>query len=299
MHFISLRTKLLLGVAAMIIIPGFLFSLFLHPLISQKIRFEVNKRAVSFASYLAKDIADPLLKDDILDLQLHVIEAAKSEEPVEYIFVLDQDNNQRLSTEKGNILDIGVPILKNGIGSLHVGIPEEYVNERVADIINPLLWMIAGLLIAGCAVAAVFALSITRPITTLKKATDALGSGKFDGKIQIKSKDEIGLLAESFIKMVDDLKIADEEVKAHTQTQEKLIKELQEALSKIKTLEGMIPICAWCKKVRDDKGYWQQVEVYVSRHTKADFSHGMCPGCYKKSSQGLDDESEDETVKRD
>jgi sensor histidine kinase regulating citrate/malate metabolism len=133
MHFISLRTKLLLGVAAMIIIPGFLFSFFLHPLISQKIRFEVKKRAVSFASYLAKDIADPLLKDDILDLQLHVIEAAKSEEPVEYIFVLDQDNNplahsfkdgfpeglreanifsagqeyniQRLSTEKGNILD--------------------------------------------------------------------------------------------------------------------------------------------------------------------------------------------------
>jgi HAMP domain-containing protein len=180
-----------------------------------------------------------------------------------------------------------------------VGIPEAYVNESVADIINPLLWMIAGLLIAGCSVAAVFALTITRPISTLKKAADALGSGNFDGKIQITSKDEIGVLAKSFIKMVDDLKSADEKVKAYTRSQEELVKELQEALSKIKTLEGMIPICAWCKKVRDDKGYWQQVEVYVSRHTKADFSHGMCPDCYKKSAQELNDESEDETVEKD
>jgi CheY-like chemotaxis protein len=63
---------------------------------------------------------------------------------------------------------------------------------------------------------------------------------------------------------------------------EVLIKDLQEAMSKIKTLSGLIPICAWCKKIRDDQGYWQTVEQYVKEHSQADFTHGMCPECQKK-----------------
>jgi PAS domain S-box-containing protein len=63
---------------------------------------------------------------------------------------------------------------------------------------------------------------------------------------------------------------------------EKLITELQDAMSSIKTLRGLIPICASCKKVRNDDGYWQQVEVYVRDHSEADFSHGLCPECAKK-----------------
>ncbi len=55
--------------------------------------------------------------------------------------------------------------------------------------------------------------------------------------------------------------------------------ELQEALAKVKTLRGLLPICANCKKIRDDDGYWQQVEVYIERHSEAEFSHGMCPAC--------------------
>jgi hypothetical protein len=53
-------------------------------------------------------------------------------------------------------------------------------------------------------------------------------------------------------------------------------------LEEIKTLQGIIPICAQCKKIRDDKGYWEQVELYVSKHTKAQFSHGICPACAKE-----------------
>lgn len=63
---------------------------------------------------------------------------------------------------------------------------------------------------------------------------------------------------------------------------EALIKELQEALSKIKTLSGLIPICAWCKKIRDDKGYWQAVEQYISEHSQAEFTHSICSDCQKK-----------------
>lgn len=66
------------------------------------------------------------------------------------------------------------------------------------------------------------------------------------------------------------------------QARNSLLKELQTALGKIKTLRGLIPICASCKKIRNDKGFWQQVEEYVSEHTEADFSFGICEDCLAK-----------------
>ncbi len=63
---------------------------------------------------------------------------------------------------------------------------------------------------------------------------------------------------------------------------EKLISDLQKALAEVKTLSGMLPICSSCKKIRDDKGYWNQIEGYISEHSGAEFSHGLCPDCAKK-----------------
>ncbi len=63
---------------------------------------------------------------------------------------------------------------------------------------------------------------------------------------------------------------------------EELITELQEALATIKTLSGLIPICAWCKQIRNDTGYWQAVEQYIAEHSKAEFTHGICPKCQEK-----------------
>jgi PAS domain S-box-containing protein len=68
---------------------------------------------------------------------------------------------------------------------------------------------------------------------------------------------------------------------------EKLIRELQEALAKVKTLSGLLPICASCKKIRDDKGYWNQVEEYIGDRSEAEFSHSICPDCMKKLYPGL------------
>jgi PAS domain S-box-containing protein len=67
----------------------------------------------------------------------------------------------------------------------------------------------------------------------------------------------------------------------------KLVIELQEALSKVTTLSGLLPICASCKKIRDDRGYWTQVEVYVREHSDADFTHSICPDCAAKLYPGL------------
>lgn len=61
-----------------------------------------------------------------------------------------------------------------------------------------------------------------------------------------------------------------------------LIKQLQKALAEVKTLRGIIPICMVCKQIRNDKGYWEEVESYVSKHSEAHFSHGICPNCMKE-----------------
>ena len=63
---------------------------------------------------------------------------------------------------------------------------------------------------------------------------------------------------------------------------EKLIRELRQALAEVKALSGLLPICASCKKIRDDKGYWNQIEVYIRDHSEAEFSHSFCPDCAKK-----------------
>ena len=60
------------------------------------------------------------------------------------------------------------------------------------------------------------------------------------------------------------------------------VSQLEKALGEVKTLKGIVPICSFCKKIRNDKGYWDQVEVYVKAHTDADFSHGICPQCLKE-----------------
>jgi len=57
---------------------------------------------------------------------------------------------------------------------------------------------------------------------------------------------------------------------------------LADALNHIKTLQGLLPICAWCKRVRDDEGYWDQVEAYFHKNAGVDFTHGICPECLEK-----------------
>jgi DNA-binding response OmpR family regulator len=58
------------------------------------------------------------------------------------------------------------------------------------------------------------------------------------------------------------------------------VRELEEALSRVKQLQGLLPICSYCKKIRNDRNYWQQVEGYITEHSEVQFSHGICPDCY-------------------
>jgi hypothetical protein len=62
----------------------------------------------------------------------------------------------------------------------------------------------------------------------------------------------------------------------------RLIDELSKALARVKTLSGLLPICASCKKIRNDHGYWEQVEIYIQHRSQAEFTHGICPECMKR-----------------
>ena len=80
---------------------------------------------------------------------------------------------------------------------------------------------------------------------------------------------------------------------------ERLVQELQAALARVKLLSGLLPICANCKKVRDDQGYWKQVESYVESHSEATFTHGICPECLHKLYPGLEQRVLERTARKE
>lgn len=90
----------------------------------------------------------------------------------------------------------------------------------------------------------------------------------------IKDENEHGFAVVYVVRDITEKKKAEQE-------REKLITELQNALRELKVLNGLLPICASCKKIRDDKGYWNQIEAYIQAHSNAEFSHSLCPECAK------------------
>ena len=108
---------------------------------------------------------------------------------------------------------------------------------------------------------------------------DSLGVGA-DGYI-IKPISNKELVAR--IQAMERIKNAEDALRKKGKEQEELIVKLQAALAEIKTLQGLIPICSSCKKIRDDEGFWDQLEAYLSKHTDAVFTHGLCPDCFHKA----------------
>ena len=94
---------------------------------------------------------------------------------------------------------------------------------------------------------------------------------------------EGGYVADQTIPLLQNLGAELAERKRIEAEREKLIADLQDALDSIKTLNGLLPICASCKKIRDDQGYWQQIESYIRDHSEAEFTHGLCPDCAEKA----------------
>ncbi len=132
-----------------------------------------------------------------------------------------------------------------------------------------------GSFLLGICITVIIMYNISRSIKLLKLSTRQISEGEFDQLPQVRNHDELGDLSWAFQGMAQRLKLVEE-------ARESLIKSLRDSLAKIKRLQGMLPICASCKKIRDDKGYWNQIETYILEHSEAEFTHGYCPDCMKK-----------------
>jgi len=130
------------------------------------------------------------------------------------------------------------------------------------------------------------------PINIIGKAASSIATGEGVNQIDVYSKDELGDLARNMEAMSDSIqKHQAEIIKSHDELETRVkerTEELEKALSEIKTLSGILPICSHCKKIRDDTGYWNQIEAYVRDHSDAEFSHGICQECAEKYYPGID-----------
>ena len=134
---------------------------------------------------------------------------------------------------------------------------------------------------------------VLRPVLRLTDATKRIAEGDYSVSITSKRQDELGILTRTFSSM--SARIRDytanleqgiqertEQLNAANQDLRENMDRLEEALASVRTLEGILPICASCKKIRDEEGEWTSMEYYVARHSEAKFSHGICPNCIQE-----------------
>ncbi len=177
--------------------------------------------------------------------------------------------------------------------------------EALANVDRAVLWGL-GLLVGLTAVILVatlrFSRHLSRPLEELAGAADGIARGDYSHQVPVRSADEVGLLARGFNSMAsrvatahaglqENVRELQQEIQRRRRVEserEALIAELTQAMAEIRTLEGIIPICASCKKIRDDHGYWNQLETYLAEHSQAHFSHGLCPDCLARYEQDMD-----------
>jgi HAMP domain-containing protein len=186
----------------------------------------------------------------------------------------------------------GYAPLRNSDGRYLVGI-----DMRADEVDNKLSQLrLTGLvsLLGSLLLALVFALYLSRGLTSrvgaLTSRCRQVAAGRFDARIEMRTFDEFDDLIEAFNSMSEDLgqarRQADQAIAELRDARDNLEQRVQErtgeletALEKVQVLSGMLPICCSCKKIRNDEGYWQQVEQFVEMRTSARFTHGLCPEC--------------------
>lgn len=120
------------------------------------------------------------------------------------------------------------------------------------------------------------AMGISRDITEQKKAEAEIK--KLTEELERRVIERTAQLEATNLELKDQIAVR----KRAEQEREVVIQQLKEALAKVKTLSGLLPICSHCKKIRDDKGYWNQLEDFIRQHSEAEFTHGICPECARE-----------------
>jgi len=203
--------------------------------------------------------------------------------------------DEKLVRDEWGVFLSGYAPLRNGGGRYLIGI-DMRANEVESKLSQLRLVGVISLL-ASILLALLFGLSfsrgLSRRVQALIRRCREIASGRLEGHIESRTFDEFDDLVDAFNMMSDDLAAARgradsalEELRQAGDQLETRVRErtgeLERALEKVNVLSGLLPICASCKKIRDDRGYWQQVEHFMMAHTDARFTHGLCPDCAVK-----------------
>jgi signal transduction histidine kinase len=232
-----LGSTLVLGISVIIFVKGFILS---------RLTTELEERGLSIGRNMASNCIEPILVDDLVKLQKLVSNTKQLEKDVIYTFILDDqsvpvahtfgdyfpkglaDVNpilsnethkiQILNTEEGLIRDIALPVLNGKLGTVHLGISEKRIREAIFFIVNRLVRVISIIIIIGIGLTYYFARKVLSPLRNVSEAIKKIGEGDLNQKIDIKSEDEIGLLANTFNEMAEKLEKTNLELK-NTQNQ--------------------------------------------------------------------------------
>lgn len=430
---LNIKKKFLLGTVGIVVGFGLVMLVLVRTVLYDSLYRNLEHRGDFIARKLAQDSIAPVLTEKYVELQMMINDLKQSEEDIAYIYV-QGDNSEILAhtfgqgfpvdlqigsgndysrrgirlleTERGLILDFSAALFQGAGGRVHVGMAEAPVRQEVNATLRLLFGGVLGVLMLGAGMAAVLAISITKPIHLLAAAVEAMERGDLRARVPVHTDDEVGHLAAAFNDMAEtrekieealllgerrlrditsglgegvivvdtegrltfmnpeaerllgwredelvgkqvhdimhfkkpggapnpanecpSMKVAatgeritvDDDIyirkdgtafavayvsapirkagaveavviafqditqrKQREAEREALILEHMDALSKVKVLSGMLPICSSCKKIRDDAGYWKQIEIYIHDHSEAEFSHSICPDCARR-----------------
>lgn len=299
----SIRRKFLGALLAATVFFALAMVVFAQTFLRGELVELLGEKGVAIARKVASDAVNPVITERYFEVRMMFGELQESEKDVVYAFVVGEDGRdlahtfaggipaelkkanpvgplelhslRELLTDKGPVLDIAVPLLGGEIGVLHLGLSLAPIRRDVNNIVLLIVAFAVTALLSGAAAAVAFSRVITRPLVSLAAAAEDFGRGVSSRGVTVDTRDEVGDLARVFNTMIENRSRFEEE-------REQLIEELRKSLSEVKTLRGFLPICSSCKKIRDDRGYWQQIESYLTEHSGTEFSHGLCPECMKR-----------------
>lgn len=257
----------------------------------------------------SSEIARGLWLTDEFHVKL-IIDGFLQIEDICYAEISGPELTEKISAgrQQGNELSRAFPLTYNyndkehELGTLYIEASREHATNRLRDDIPKVMArvFISVFLISLLVYYLVHSL-LLRHLSSISSQLKAPGFFLSDDRLklgrqrQANMKDELDELVVAVNQLKHDLGSANRqlrqakaELEADLARRLEAEKALQIALDEIKTLRGVIPICSYCKQIRDEEGVWRQLEMYIHKHSEAEFTHGVCPGCYEKVMAELD-----------
>jgi len=250
----SVRTKILVALLGAVLFFCLSMVLFAETVIRTKLFSEIQEKGAIIAKLTAADCINPVVTERFFEIEMMFKDMMGSEKDIVYLFIMNKDKrvlvhtfaksfpeelktahevNPRLSysakeltTDKGVILDLGVPLLRGEVGVLRMGISEESIRKDVNEILLLIILFSFFVMVVGTVVAIVFSRWITRPILRLAHAAEAFGRGEMIQKVIIPTDDEIGTLAKTFNTMVEKRNQSEEQLLGSLEEKKVLLKEI-------------------------------------------------------------------------